>query len=445
MTRNPNPRLTAVWLAASIATCTAMVAESPIDTESLRRTIDLRYERLGPLYEDLHRSPELSNQEAQTALRVADELDRIGYEVTTDVGGHGLVAVLENGAGPTLMIRTDLDALPVTEETGLAYASEVRVTDEQGLQVGVMHACGHDVHMTGLIGTAEMLVSLRDRWSGTLVLIGQPAEELGAGAQAMLDDGLFSRFPTPDHALAFHVAADLPAGTLGYTPGFSMANVDSVDIEVLGIGGHGAMPHQALDPIVIAARIVLGLQTIVSREIDPLESAVVTVGHLTAGTKRNIIPERALLQLTVRTYTDEVRAQVLEAIERTAHNEARAAGVAEDRLPIVTITNEGTPALYNDPALTDRLLPVWQQTLGKDRVSIRRAEMIGEDFARYGRTEHDVPILMFRIGTARVTEDGFLSQSLHSAEYAPDAEPAIKTAVLAMTVSALELLGPPDD
>lgn len=434
------PRILSILI---LAGCPATSGAAPVvDPEQLRAAIDESLAELSTLYRHLHQTPELSNHEASTAKRLAEELSKRGFTVSTGVGGHGVVAVLENGAGPTLLIRTDLDGLPMTEVTDLPFASKVKVTDDQGMQVGVMHACGHDVHMTGLVGTAEMLAGLRDRWQGTLVLIGQPAEEIGAGAAAMLADGLFVRFPVPDYALAFHVAADLPAGTIGYTPGFSMANVDSVDIEIFGIGGHGALPHQALDPVVIAARVVLGLQTIVSREIDPLESAVITVGHISAGTKRNIIPERALLQLTVRSYSDEVRSHLFQAIERTAINTARAAGVSEDRLPKVTITNEGTPSLYNDPTLTDRLLPLWQATLGPANVVVRKPEMIGEDYARYGRTPEDIPILMFRVGTAKVTESGFDSQSLHSPEYAPDAEPALRTAILTMTESALELLQP---
>ncbi|MCB1120189.1 MAG: amidohydrolase [Verrucomicrobiae bacterium] len=400
---------------------------------NLEAIIQSQYPNWETLYYHLHQNPELSNQEEKTSARLTKELEQRSFKVFRGIGGTGFAAVLKNGLGPTLLIRTDLDALPLKEKTSLPYASQVEVDGS-----GVMHACGHDVHMTHLIGVADTMAGLRDQWQGTLILIGQPAEEIGAGSSAMLEDGLFEKTDVPDYVLAIHVAGDLEAGKIGYRPGFMMANVDSVDIEITGKGGHGALPHMAIDPVVIASQIVLSLQTIVSRETDPLDSAVVTVGHITAGTKRNIIPDTALLQLTVRSYSDPTRRNVLSSIERIARHTALAAGVPEKDLPVVSTKETYTPALYNDPELTNRLVKVWKQNFGEDPLVLRSPEMIGEDFARFGRTPEQIPICMFRIGTG----DGIISQSLHSPEFAPDPEPTIKGAVRAMTLAALDLLQP---
>ncbi len=323
---------------------------------SVDREIDADYPYLEKLYLDLHRHPELSYQEKRTAARIAAELKKLGLTVTTGVGGHGVVGVLKNGEGPTVLLRTDLDALPVAEQTGLPYASQVKAVEQTGQEVPVMHACGHDVHMTVFAGTARWLVRHRDAWSGTLVMIGQPAEERGAGARAMLEDGLFERFPKPDYALALHVNAALPAGTVAWVPGYALANVDSVDITVHGIGGHGAYPQATRDPVVLASQIVLALQTIASREIDPQDPVVVTVGSIHGGTKHNIISDRVDLQLTVRTYSDETRRKVLDAIRRIATNMGRVAGLPDGLLPEVRIHEEEyTPSTYNDPELAARL------------------------------------------------------------------------------------------
>ena len=421
---------------------------------SLREALEARanqeYPRLFELYKHLHTHPELSQHEEQTGQRVADELKETGFEVTTRVGGHGVVGVLRNGRGPTILVRTDLDALPVKEQTGLPYASNVRATDDKGAEVDVMHACGHDVHMTVFVGTARTLVSLKDRWQGTLVMIGQPAEEKGSGARKMLADGLFTRFPKPDYCLALHVKADLPAGSLGYIEGYALGNVDSVDITIRGVGGHGAWPHKTKDPIVLAAQTVLALQTIVSREIAPGEPAVVTVGSIHGGTKHNIIPDAVQLQLTLRSYTDEVRAQTIAAIKRMTRGLAEAAGLPEDRLPIVVLKEqEFTPATYNDPALTRRLAGAFKNWFSETNVQQVKPVMGGEDFSEYGRTADKIPICMFWLGAVKPElvqeseKSGKPLPSLHSSQFAPLPEPTIKTGVIAMTAAVLELAGKP--
>ncbi len=416
---------------------------------ALPEAIAADYPYLEDLYRHLHRNPELSFHEVETAARIAAELQGLGYQVTTGVGGHGVVAVRRNGPGPTVMIRADLDALPIEEQTGLAYASRVRAPDRDGNLTPVMHACGHDVHMTVLVGTARRLAARRQDWSGTVVLIGQPAEERSGGAKAMLADGLFERFPRPDYNLALHVASDLKAGTVGAVSGYFMANVDSVDIVVPGVGGHGAYPHRGKDPVVLAARLIDSLQTIVSREISPLEPAVVTVGSIHGGTQHNIIPSEVKLQLTLRSYSPQVRDQTIAAIRRMALNLARAAGMPEDRLPEITVLDEHTPAAYNEPALTARVLDVLRQELGDDAVVPVTAEMVGEDFGRYGMVEPRIPSLMFRLGTVAADrhaeyEAGRLRlPTLHSARFAPDPEPTIQTGVHAMSAAALALLATP--
>jgi amidohydrolase len=395
---------------------------------------------LTALYRHLHQNPELSFHEQATAARMAEEFRQAGYEVTTGVGGHGVVGVLKNGEGPRVMLRADLDALPVVEQTGLAYASRVKVTLPSGAEVGVMHACGHDVHMTTLVGTARYLAAHRDQWRGTVLLIGQPAEETGAGAQAMLDDKLFDRFGKPDFALALHVFPEIPAGTVGYRAGYSMANVDSVDIIVKGKGGHGAYPQATIDPIVQAAELILSLQTIVSREVKPLEPAVVTVGSIHGGSKHNIISEECHLQLTVRSYTDEVRQQILDAIVRKAKGVALAHRAPE---PAVKMT-EGTPALYNDDKLTARMRGALEGALGKENVLEREPSMGGEDFGRFGRA--GVPIMMFALGAIegrrieRMQQLGQTLPSLHSPIFYPDTDEALVTGVVALTSTALDLL-----
>ncbi len=405
---------------------------------------DLPY--LFDLYRYLHSHPELSFKETETAARLASEMSSLGFVVTEGVGGTGLVAVLENGDGPTLMIRADMDALPVNEMTGLHYASTVTSVEQTGQEVSVMHACGHDMHMTVWVGTARKLVAMKDQWSGTLVMIGQPAEERGAGARMMLDDGLFKRFLRPDANVAFHVSPTLQTGAIGYTSGFAMANVDSVDIKIRGIGGHGAYPHTTKDPVVLASQIVLALQTLVSREISPLESGVVTVGSFHGGAKHNVISDQVDLQLTVRSYSDETRAHLLAGIERITKGQAEAFGMPKDLMPTVTTKKEFTPSLYNDPDLTARVTDMLKENLGDERIVEVSPVMGGEDFARYGRTDPRIPSLMMRLGSVdpkkikAAKKNGTPLPSLHSSVYAPVPETTIQTGVEAMTLTALELL-----
>jgi len=395
------------------------------------------------LYEDFHAHPELSLNESRSAARIAARFRAAGLEVTTGVGGHGVVGVLRNGDGPTVLVRGDMDALPIVEQTGLPYASDVTVTRDDGTTTGVMHACGHDVHMTVLVGTAERLARSTDAWRGTLVAIAQPAEEIGAGAKAMLEDGLFERFPRPDYNLALHVSSDMPAGTIGYTPGYAWANVDSVDLVVHGIGGHGARPSEAKDPVVLAANIVTGLQTLVSRSVHPLEPAVVTVGAIHGGTKRNIIPDRVDLSLTVRSYSDAVRTELIDGIARIARGEAIAFGVPETLMPEIVVKEHYTPSGYNDPDLVARIVDVFEAAFGEDRVVEKAPVMGGEDFARYGR--EGIPSMMFRLGSVpaarieRAKADGSELPSLHSAYFHPEPDTTLATGVEAMTRAVLEL------
>jgi len=402
--------------------------------EAVTAPLDALVPELVTLYEELHRNPELSDHEAWTAETLAGRLRAIGFEVTTGVGGTGVVGVLRNGAGPTVLLRTDLDALPVEEKTGVPYASRA---------AGRMHACGHDLHMTAWIGTATLLARARERWHGTIVAIGQPAEEIGTGARAMLRDGLYERFPKPDFAVAVHTSADHPAGRVAYTSGWALASVDSVDLTIYGKGGHGAYPHRTIDPIVIAARTVVALQTLVARENNPLDPAVVTVGSFHAGTKHNIIPDDARLQLTVRSYTPEVRKRLLAGIERIARAEAAAAGAPRE--PEMKV-DEGTPSTYNDPQLTARLVAAVRGAIGADNVVEQPAVMGGEDFSEFGRA--GVPAAILWVGAvdpalyAAAQVSGTPLPSLHSPIFAPDARRAIPTAVRAETAALLALLSP---
>ena len=399
-------------------------------------------------YRALHSSPELSFQEAQTAATLAQTLREGGFTVTEGVGGHGVVAILENGAGPRLLLRADMDGLPVEEQTGLPYASRVRAKEMDGSDVSVMHACGHDVHMTVVVAAALELAASRDAWAGTLMVIMQPAEERGAGARLMLDDGLFERFGEPDYNLSVHTIATLPAGKIGYIAGWMMANVDSVDITLHGVGGHGAYPHTAKDPVVLAAAVIMDLQTLVSREIHPAEPGVVTVGSIHAGTKHNIISDRATLQITVRSYSDEVRETLLSGIERMAVKQAEAMGFPADKRPEVTIRDEYTPSLWNDPALVARGVAAMRDALGDAALVEIPKEMGGEDFSRYGRTAAKIPSFMIRVGTVpeaifeRAQRGETTLPSLHSPFFAPDPEPTLDTGRRAITAMVLDLLAP---
>ncbi|QQN74445.1 amidohydrolase [Croceicoccus sp. YJ47] len=399
------------------------------------------------LYRDFHAHPELSMQETRTAAKMAGLMRELGYEVTENVGQTGVVGIMKNGPGPVVLLRADMDGLPVREQTGLPFASQVTATARSGVESGVMHACGHDTHMTGLIGAARLLAERRSEWSGTLMLVAQPGEEVGEGAAAMLDDGLYDRFGRPDYAIAFHDAAALPAGVVGYSPGYALANVDSVDITVPGVGGHGAYPHMTKDPIVLASSIVMRLQTLVSREQDPQDPAVVTVGSIHAGSKHNIISDEAKLQLTVRSYGDESRQGLLDGIRRIVRGEAIAAGMPEDRMPTVTLADQFTPATYNDPALATRMAGLFETRFGAERVVEEPATMGGEDFSRYRRAAPDeIESLIFWVGGVpmdrwEAAEAGTAQlPSLHSPFWAPDAEAVIATGAEALAAAALDLM-----
>jgi amidohydrolase len=393
-------------------------------------------------YRDLHQTPELSFHEEKTAAKLAAELRAVGAKVTTGIGGTGVVAILENGPGPRLMIRADMDALPVVESTQLAYASKVKIKDDSGAEVGVMHACGHDIHMTCLVGVAHYLADFKDRWSGTVMFLCQPAEERGSGAKRMIQDGCFERFFKPDFSLALHVDGTLAAGSVGYRSGYALANVDSVDITVRGRGGHGAYPHATIDPIVQAAHLILDLQTIVSREVKPTEPAVITVGSIHGGSKHNIIGDTCHLQITVRSFSDDVRKHLLSAIERKAKAVAASAGAPEPTIAI----SEGTPAMFNDAKLVERVLPVFKRVLGEDKVVATEASMGGEDYSEYGLA--GVPIFMFQLGSVDAQRLAGLKRveqkppSLHSPLYYPDAEETLVTGVTAMASAVMDLLPP---
>jgi hippurate hydrolase len=432
-------------IAVIVASPTIPAADVKDLANDVNKLVASDQEHLESLYKHLHSHPELSNKEERTAARLAKEIKDIGFEVTEKVGGTGIVAVLKNGKGATVLVRTDMDALPVIENTGLPYASEVRVRDKEDREVGVMHACGHDMHMTCWIGTAKVLASMKDRWKGTLIFIGQPAEEVGLGAAQMLDDKLYDRFGKPDYALALHCDSRHAHGHISFTEGMALANVDSVDIVVKGRGGHGAAPHTTVDPVVLAARIVLDLQTIASRETNPTDPVVVTVGSIHGGTKHNIIPNEVRLQLTVRTAKDSVRKHTLEAIERIAKAAAIGANAPEPEVKISL--NEFTPALQNDSALTKKTVALFKDLLGEEKVHERPMVMGGEDFGRYGRGT-GVPVFMYWLGTMppeRIVEsekeNGKPLPSLHSDIYYPIPTPTIKTGVLTMSMAVMNLMG----
>jgi amidohydrolase len=418
---------------------TQAIASQTINSD---RWITERLPELVALYTHLHTHPELSYQEVETSKRIADELTKAGAQVTTNVGKLGVVGVLKNGGGPVVLVRTDMDALPVTEETGLPYASKARAHDKTGREVGVMHACGHDIHMSSFIGTARWLADHRDRWSGTVVMVAQPAEETVGGAKEMLADGLYSRFPKPDFALALHCRPDQPAGTVAYCSGPALASSTSISIIVRGKGGHGAWPHRTIDPIVLSALLVVDMQTIVSREIEPSEPAVITVGSIHGGTKHNIIPDEVKLQLTLRSFSEPVRQQLIAGIKRRATALAQAHQAPE---PTVEI-EEGTPPTINTPALVERVLPAFIELLGASNVSPAKPVMGAEDFSLFN--EGNVPIFMFWLGTvsperlASFAAKGETPPVLHSSKYFPEPGPSIATGVQTMTAAVVKLLPP---
>ncbi len=434
-------RLLAVAVLAASAALDAQFGATAVWTTPTAAEVDAIYPDIEALYIALHRNPELAFQETQTAATLAARMKALGYEVTNGVGRTGIVAVLKNGPGPTVMLRTELDALPVAEKTGLAFASTVVVKNAAGQDTPVMHACGHDLHMSAWAGTARLMAEHRGRWKGTLVMVGQPAEEGGGGASAMLNDGLFTRFPRPDFALSLHDDDTMPSGTIGYRPGPFRAMSDGVTITVYGRGGHAAMPHNTVDPVVLAARIVMGLQTIVARENNPVDPVVITIGSIHGGTQGNIIPDEVRLQLSVRTYTPEVRTRTLNAIRRVARGEAEAAGAPRE--PRVDAPARGNAPVVNDPRLTMRLAEALKKSLGERNVVEMPPKMTSEDFAEYGQA--GVPSALLHFGAvapdklARARETGIPVPAPHSPEWAPDREAALRTAIRAEVTELLEL------
>ncbi len=445
----------------------AMMAAAPVyAADDLTTSVASDHAYVLDLYKHFHENPELSFKEKESAARLSKELKGLGFTVTErvgddwvrakvmkdvgemlpDVGGYGVVAVMKNGDGPTVMLRADMDALPLEEKTGLAYESKVMGQTHTGKDAPVMHACAHDSHMAILIGTARQLVERKDDWSGTLVLIGQPAEEIGLGAKAMLEDGLFKKFPKPDYVLSTHTSGWAPAGMITYTSGYALANVDSVDITVKGVGAHGSAPHMGKDPIVIGAQIVNALQTLVSREVNPLKAGVVTVGSFRAGFKHNIIPDEAKLQITVRSYDDDVRKTLLDGIERIAISQALSAGLPEDLMPEIKMESDYTPSTFNDPDMTERVMAAVGESIGADKVATQPPSMGGEDFSQFHRYDEDIKTLIFWTGGAEpkafkagVEGKGAMPPGNHSPFFAPQPEPALKLGVQAMTAGTLEL------
>jgi hippurate hydrolase len=433
----------------AIPLCLGVRAQSSLDA-----MIDREIAQLVSTYKMLHAAPELSHYEEKTSAFLASQLRSFGYTVTEHVGkydrpqftGYGVVAVMKNGDGPTVLVRADIDALPVEEKNNVPYASKVKAKNDLGQEVSVMHACGHDVHITNLIGTAKILAALKDQWRGTLVLIGQPAEETVDGARAMLADGLYTRFPKPDFAVGLHDSADYEAGKISYVPGYAMASSTSVDLTIRGLGGHGSKPEATKDPIVVASQTILALQTIISRENSPLDPAVVTIGSIHGGAKRNIIPDEVLLQLTIRTYKEEVRQRILTSIERIAKGIAAAAGIPDDRAPIMkVIESENAPSLYNDPQLTERLANAIGKAIGSENVIKSAPLMASEDFGVLN-LDRQIPSFYFWLGAmapekiAASKQSGKPLPSLHSSLFEPLPEPTLRTGVKAMTTAVLELM-----
>src|SRR5438270_7019247 len=439
-----------LFLALSLAPVLSLFAQ-----QTPQQIADAEVPALLTIYKDIHTHPELSTKEERTSALLAKELRAAGCEITENVGKYekadqkcyGVVGVMKNGDGPVVLVRTDLDALPVQEETGLPYASTVTTTSDDGKEVHVMHACGHDAHISMIICVVRTLTKLKDKWHGAIVFVGKPAEEIGTGARALLKDRLYTRWPKPNYALGFHDNAQMQIGHVGVTEGYTYANVDSVDVTVHGTGGHGAYPHKTKDPIVLAAEMINQWQTIASRENNPIDPVVITVGSIHGGTKHNIIPDEVKMQLTVRTYKAEVRDRVLAAIDQIAKGSASAGGVPPDRAPVVTVLKDQfTPATYNNPNLTKRLVEVWRKMLGPDNVEIVDPTMGGEDFSEYSLPDHSIPAVDFHIGAvdgekiAQFKKEGKELPSLHSSKFAPVPEPTIKVGIIGMTSAVLELM-----
>ncbi len=411
------------------------------DPPAIRALVKADIPYLVDFYKKRHQNPEISLQEKETAKALAIELKKIGFEVTENFGGYGIVGILKNGIGPTILYRTDMDALPMPEKTNLPYAS-TKTIEYNGLTTGTMHSCGHDMHMATWLGTARAMVTIKDQWKGTLMLIGQPAEEIGAGARLMLENGLYEKFGVPTYAMGLHSSPTIAAGQIGVGKGYSMANAESIDIQVFGIGAHGASPHMSIDPVVIASMIVMDLQTIVSRSLKPIESAVVTVGAIKGGTKHNIIPDEVTLQLTVRTYKDEVRQMVHQRIREISRGIAIAAGLPEDKMPKVTIPEAFTPANYNTPEMVDNLIHSAEKIVGTKNILDAEPQMVAEDYAMYGQTIHKVPSVLYWLGTVpdERMQSGKSLPGLHSPFYYPEPAKSIETGVTINVQMMLDLL-----
>jgi amidohydrolase len=390
-------------------------------------------------YQTRHANPEISLEEKETAAVLAAELKKIGFEVTENFGGYGIVGIYKNGDGPTILYRTDMDALPMYEKTGLSYTSALTTT-YSGEEVGTMHSCGHDVHMTTWLGTARALVKMKKEWHGTLMMIGQPAEEIGAGAGMMLEAGLYEEFGVPDYGIGLHSSPVIEAGKIGIGKGYTMANTESVDIKVFGVGAHGASPHMSIDPVIISSMIIMDLQTIVSRNLKPTESAVITVGAIKGGIKHNIIPDNVTLKLTIRTYKEEVRQMVHKRIAEICRGIAIAAGLPEDKMPEIIVPEKFTPANYNNPELVDNISASAIKSIGVENVTESEPLMLGEDFSMYGSTKEKVPTVLYWLGT--VTEEKLESgdlPGLHSPYYYPEAAESIQTGVTVSSQALMDL------
>lgn len=435
-----------IFVAATLLYITPVLISQDVELDNLiSQRINSYTGQLYNLYTDLHQNPELSGFEKRTSAIIANRLKETGFEVTEGVGGYGVVGVFRNGEGPVIMLRTDMDALPVKENTGLDFASTVVMPDANGNEVPVMHACGHDMHMSVWLGTLKTMVDLKNKWSGTIMAVAQPAEEIGAGSKGMIADGLFKRFAVPDYALCYHVSAELPAGTTGYFPGAIFAGVNSADITIFGEGGHGAMPHTTIDPVVLAARTVLALQTIVSREINPVFPAVVTVGSIHGGTKHNIIPGEVNMQLTLRFFDEEVYNQLYKSIVRITRGIAISAGLPEEKMPVVKLADQYHPPVSNDPLLVEKVTASMTSALGKDNVLRVNPATVAEDFGLYGETPEEVKIALFWLGSVNVArfeksrQTGSKIPALHNESFCPDFQPTLTTGVKAMSRAMIDL------
>lgn len=415
------------------------------EKKSLNESIKKDLPYLKNLYLNIHKNPEISLMEKETSEKLAIELEKIGFEVTRKFGGYGIVGVYENGNGPTILYRTDMDALPMEEKTGLPYASKIITKNYDGSDVGTMHSCGHDMHMTVWTGTARAMIERKNEWEGTLIMLGQPAEEIGRGASMMLNEGLFEKYPIPDYGIALHSSPIIPSGKVGFGKGYTMANTESIDIKVRGQGAHGASPHMSIDPVVTASIIIMELQTIVSRNINPIDDAVITVGSIKGGTKHNIIPDEVNLQLTIRTYKQEVRELIHKRIKEICNGVASSMGLDKSRWPEIIIPEGYTPANFNDSDLVDLMMSSSKEIIGNDNVIVAEPQMVGEDFARFGNTKEKIPTVLYWLGTVpdermKKYEDGnYALPALHSPFYYPEIERSITTGIKVNTQSLIKI------